>query len=555
LKRLVSILAAIAVVAGGCASVSGTVPVHPDGLKTGGTLTVGMVGDMTYADPALAADASSRYVANQVVEGLVGLAPGTSSTVVPVLASALPTVSADGLAYTFKLRSGIKFHDGSALDASAVKFNYDRWSSFPKKGDLQSAATVFGTVFGGFGEDGNLASVAAPDAQTVVMTLRKPQSNFLITQANVAFGIQSPKAIQDNDGNDPSLSKNTYALGRGGQGKAMVGTGPFMFSEWVPGDHVTLVKNPSYWNQAGAPYLDKLVFKPFDDAVSAGNALQSGAVDMVDLVDPTTLRSMRGSSNVTVLDRGYSCNVTQLAMNEGDTVNGALNSLADVNARMAIASALDRQSYVNDIYSGAAIVADNWAPEGALYYKPEYLPGYDSSEAKGYMAAAQLTGKVTLDLWYPSGTNSLVDYKALATAIAADLGSTGFTVNVKTEAAAQFATDSAAGKMQTWLMSQDCVWDSVDYFLSPFLYVAGAPSPSFSYTDDTMNATMEEALAATQPATVRSAWEQAQDLVRADMPTVPLVNAKLPAASRSYVRGVVSSGSMVEVLNTVWLDK
>jgi peptide/nickel transport system substrate-binding protein len=555
LKRLVSILAAIAVVAGACASVSSTVPAHPEGLKTGGTLTVGMVGDMTYADPSLAADDSSRYIANQVVEGLVGLQPGTSSVVVPVLASALPAVSADGLSYTFKLRSGIKFHDGTTLDASAVKFNYDRWNGFPK-GDLQQAATVFQAVFGGFGEEGNLASVAAPDPQTVVITLRRPQSNFLITQANAAFGIQSPKAIEDNDGNDPSLTKNGYALGQGGRGKAMVGTGPFMFSEWAPGDHVTLIKNPSYWNQAGEPYLDKLVFKPFDDAVSAGNALQSGIVDMVDIVDPTTLQSMRGSNNVTVLDRGYSCNLTQLAMNQGDTINGALNPLADVNARLAVASALDRQSYVNGVYAGAAIVADNWAPEGALYYKPEYLPGYDNNKAKSYMAAAQLTGKVTLDLWYPSDTPALVDYNALATAVAADLGSAGFTVNVKTEDAAKFAADAAAGKMQTWLMSQDCGWDSVDYWVAGnFLYVSGAPAPSFAYTDDTMNATMEEAIGATQLATVKAAWEQVQDLVRADMPTVPLVNAKLPAASRTFVRGVVASGSMVEVLNTVWLDK
>ena len=555
MKRFVSILAALAVVAGGCANVTSTVPAHPSGFQTGGTLTVGVVGDMTYADPALVSDTSSRYVASQVVEGLVGLEPGTNSVVVPVLAAALPTVSADGLTYTFKLRSGIKFQDGTTLDADAVKFNYDRWNSFPSKSDLQKAASAFRAVFGGFGEGGNLASVAAPDAQTVVITLRQPQSDFLITQANVAFGIQSPTAIQAQDGSNPSLAKNTYAQGQGGKGKTMVGTGPFEFDQWVAGDHVTLVKNPSYWDTAAEPYLDGIVFEPFDDAVAAGNALQSGAVDMVNVVDPVTLASIRGSSNVTVLDRGYSCNSTELDINEGDTINGHVNPLSDTNARMAIASAVNKQSYVSTFYSGAAIVADGWAPEGALYYKSEYLPGLDVNRAKNDMAAAGLSGKVSVELWYPTVAASFIDYKAFATAIAADLGTAGFTVSVKTEAPADYAADEAAGNLQIWLSSRDCAWDSVGYFLSPFQYVANAPPTSFDYTNDTLNATMAQATAATAQANVEAAWNQSQDLVAADMPTVPLLNAKLPAAARSYVRGVVASGNMVEILNTVWLAK
>jgi peptide/nickel transport system substrate-binding protein len=95
-KRLVSILAlaaAVSGVAGGCSSSAATLPLHPAGLKTGGTLIVGMVGDLTYADPAVANDITSTYVANQVVQGLVGLEPGTNSVVIPVLASGLPSVS------------------------------------------------------------------------------------------------------------------------------------------------------------------------------------------------------------------------------------------------------------------------------------------------------------------------------------------------------------------------------------------------------------------------------------------------------------------------------
>src|ERR1035437_2252817 len=104
-------LAVLALVAVACGSSSATG--QRAGPKSGGTLTVALDGDMKYADPSFVNDSRSIYVADQVVEGLVGLEPGTISTVIPVLASALPTVSPDGLTITFKLRSRIKLHDGT----------------------------------------------------------------------------------------------------------------------------------------------------------------------------------------------------------------------------------------------------------------------------------------------------------------------------------------------------------------------------------------------------------------------------------------------------------
>src|SRR5450759_2849246 len=96
----------------------------------------------TYRElPSLTSDGNSLYVEAMVAEGLVGLQPGTISTIIPVLASAMPTVSADGKTYTFTLRTGIKFHDGTAFNADAVKFNYDRWKAYAK-GDLQDLSLI-----------------------------------------------------------------------------------------------------------------------------------------------------------------------------------------------------------------------------------------------------------------------------------------------------------------------------------------------------------------------------------------------------------------------------
>jgi len=557
-KRWASMLAVVALAVAACGSSSPTV--LDGGPKKGGTLTVALDGDMRYADPSLVSDSNSFYVANQVVEGLVGLEPGTTSTIVPVLAAALPTVSSDGLTYTFKLRSGIKFQDGTDFNAQAVQYNYARWQNYPS-GDLQKSAVYYSTVFGGFGPSSNIDSVETPDPLTVVFHLDRPQSNFLITQTSVAFGIQSPSAIKANDGNDAKLSKNTYALGTGGLGKAMVGTGPFMLSEWKPGDHIKLVKNPNYWNAAAQPYLDQIVFKPFASPEDELSALQNGSVDLVETLAPNGVKTLRGKSDYTIYDRGAGCNVTMLGMNDFDTPGGTPNALATKGVRFAIASALNKAAYVDGYYAGLASVADDWVPAGSQYYKREYLPGYDITSARGDLAqSGNADPGPTLDLWYPTGAPETVlpDPKGLALSIAADLQDAGFTINVKSEAySPNYLADAAAGKLDLFLYSQSCQWAAADDFLytSFFGYRNAAAAPMFNYTNDAVNALMLQALTDTTAATAQADWYAVQDMVAADMPTVPLLTSKLPAGARNYVMGFVGAGNKTEILDTVWLNK
>jgi peptide/nickel transport system substrate-binding protein len=562
LKRWASVLAVSTLLAVACGRGPGATVQHA-GPREGGILTVALDSDIRYADPALVSDDSSLYVANQVVEGLVGLAPGTITDVVPVLASAMPTVSSDGLTYTFKLRSGIKFHDGTDFNAAAVKFNYDRWNAFPK-GPLQNDAYYFAAAFGGFGASSNLAKVDAPDPSTVVLHLRRAQSDFLISQAVSAFGIQSPTAIQKNDGNNADLTRNPYARGANGQGNAMVGTGPFMFNDWVAGDHIALVKNPNYWNAQSEPFLAQIIFKVFATSAAKLAALQSGSVDLVETLDPAAVETVEtaeagsstavaGASSVVLLDRGNGCDLTQLAMNDS-------NLFSSSGVRLAVASAVNRSSYIGGFYAGEASVADSWLPAGAMYYKREYLPTQNVTGAMGDLAQAGVSGSgLTVDLWYPTGAPALIfpDAQGLAQAVALDLRAVGFTVNLKSEAySPNYLADQAAGKLPLWLQSQSCNWASPDDFLyRSFHYVNGAPSQMFNYKNDALNAVMTGAVSDTTTAKAKADWEKAQDLIRADLPTVPLLDAKLPAASRSYVMGFVAAGNRVEILSTVWLDK
>ena len=282
--------------------------------KDGGTLVYGLPGDMVLADPSLVSDSNSSEVQLNVVEVLVGLKPGTISELQPVLAAEMPTVSSDGLTWTFKLRTGVKFHDGTDFNADAVVYNYERQKNAPKT--LQDAYNYyFGAVFG-FGDKSNLKSITAPDESTVVMTLATPQSNFLLAQTLPQFGIQSPAALKAGDADNPDPSKSAYAQGQGGTGKSMVGTGPFMFKEWVPNDHVTIVKNPNYCDTASAAHLDSVIFKPFKDKTAELNALQAGDIDIAQSLGPNDVKTVQADSSLQVIDRGDSCNLLPLQLNQ-----------------------------------------------------------------------------------------------------------------------------------------------------------------------------------------------------------------------------------------------
>src|SRR5438270_7421094 len=236
-----------------------------------GTLVVALPGDIQRTDSALNDDTNSAYVALQVMQGLVGLKPGTMSEIIPVLSNRWK-ISDNGLTYTFTLRQGIKFHDSTNFDASAVKYNYDRWLKIP-----DSYSKLQYTYFIDVALKPIVDSVTVNSPTEVAIKLKAPNSTFLTTQTLSPFFIASPKALEAGDAGDADFAKNTYA--QGGP-TAMTGTGPFKFKEWVPGDHVTLVKNEDYWDKSNAAKVDAVKFQTnFTDSTATLNALQSGGID------------------------------------------------------------------------------------------------------------------------------------------------------------------------------------------------------------------------------------------------------------------------------------
>ena len=519
--------------------------------KPGGRLVVGLPGDMVLADPTLVSDSNSSAIQLNVVEGLLGVKAGTLGDIEPVLATDLPTKSADGLTYTFKLRTGVKFHDGTDFNADAVVYNYERQKNAPKP--LQDAYNYyFGAVFG-WAENSNLVSVKAVDPATVEFKLKTPQSNFIIAQAPLPqFGIQSPTALKAGDADNPDPSKSKYAQG---QGTGMVGTGPFKFKEWVPTDHTTIAKNADYWNKDRIPYLDEVIFRPFADQAAELNALQAGDIDLAQTIAPSDIGTLKTDSNYQVIDRGESCNIGNLEMNMTH------KPFDNLHIRTAIAYALNKQAYIDTFYAGLAEAADNWMPPASLYYKKLNLPTYDLDKAKAEVAASGLSGDaLTLEFHYPSDVARpyMPDPKGLAEAIASDLEAAGFKITFKTAGwRTGYLADEALGKYPMWLLGWTCDWPGPDNFLQTafFHFQGNKPNPEFAYGPPALKAAFDKGATAPDDAAAQAAWSDAQDILAKDLPTVPLVHSKPPAAAKADVKGFLGAGNLNEPLYPVWLDR
>src|SRR5436305_9693693 len=209
------------------------------------SVVLGMVLEPTGLDPTTApAAAIGEVVHYNVLEGLTKI--NMDGTIVPLLAESW-SIDPDGKLYTFKLRKGVKFHDGEAFDSSDVKFSFER-AKAPNSTN-KSKKAVFD----------NISRIETPDPYTVILVLNQADGNFLFRMGENTAVILDPKSAA-NAGTKP------------------VGTGPFMFDSWAKGSSVTLVKNRNYRNP-GAVKISKATFRFINDPAAQVAALLAGDID------------------------------------------------------------------------------------------------------------------------------------------------------------------------------------------------------------------------------------------------------------------------------------
>jgi peptide/nickel transport system substrate-binding protein len=223
-------------------------------------------------------------------------------------------VSDDGKVYTFHLREGIKFHDGTEFNAEAVKYNLERY---------QEEDSVRST------EVEPIESVEAVDEYTVRVTLSEPFAPFLAVLTDRAGIIASPKAIEENNGR---ISKNP------------VGTGPFKFVERVRGDHITVEKNPDYW-RGGLPKMDKIEYRGIEDENVQYQNLQSGELDLIDSIPFVEFKELQESGDYKVsVEPGLGYQGIWLNVTQPPFDNKAL--------RQAVYRLVDREAIVQAVLRG-----------------------------------------------------------------------------------------------------------------------------------------------------------------------------------------------------------
>src|SRR6478672_4783862 len=235
------------------------------------TLVFASSADPVALDGALISDGESGRVIIQIYEGLVALKPGTT-TVVPSLATKWKA-SPNGKLWTFTLRQGVKFSDGTPMDAAAVCYNFDRWYNFTGSFQNPSATYYWQTVFGGFktydpnsgAPKGSLfASCKTKGTSIVTIALTAPSAAFLGALSLPSFFIGSPTAMQKYGADQGSVDASGVFHPTGTYATAHpTGTGPFMLQSWTRGDKLVLVRNPNYWGKKAI--LSQLIFRPIAD--------------------------------------------------------------------------------------------------------------------------------------------------------------------------------------------------------------------------------------------------------------------------------------------------
>ena len=331
--------------------------------KKGGHVVEGNFSDVRTFNSMLSSDTASNQVIGLMFDGLLN--SKSNGDLIPALASDLPKISSDGMTYTFKLRSGLKWSDGQALTSDDVKFTYSlaqdpayKDVASPRRGDLSKY----------------IKSIDTPDPQTVVFTMTQVFAPFLASHGQYGIlpkhvlGSLDAKAINTADFNTaPSVTN-----------------GAFKFSKWDKGSQVTMVRNDNYW--AGPPYLDQWIYKVLPDSVAVTNQLKTGEID-IGPVDPGQYDNIKGTSSVTLKEFPVAI-FTFYAYNLDPAKPGG-KLFGDKAVRQALLYALDRQSMVNAIFFNHGVVADSVEPPISwAHAKPKTTYNFDKNKAASLLDGA-----------------------------------------------------------------------------------------------------------------------------------------------------------------------
>jgi len=321
----------------------------------GGKMIEGSISDMTNFSTLNSGDTTSTQMITLCFDGLLGISATGDN--IPMLASALPTISADSLTMTFKLRPNLKWSDGQPLTADDVAFSYGLMF-LPETKDFVSRYRA--------DLEGSVQSVTATDPQTVVFKFSKVLANFVDSHCRRGIlpkhilGSVTPKALNTHD----FLTAPTVC------------SGVFKFVRWDKGQQVVLARNDSYW--AGAAHLDQYILKVVTDAVVLAQQLKTGELDtgQPDASQFDNLKTVTTITASSFINPGFVYYLFNL-----DPDKAPSKIFGDKNVRKALHTALDRTAMARAVYFGQAVPADSVLPPTTWAYNAGVTPKYSYSKA------------------------------------------------------------------------------------------------------------------------------------------------------------------------------
>jgi peptide/nickel transport system substrate-binding protein len=446
-----------------------------DTPKRGGSITIARIEDSQSFDKTNVFQNESIWITEQIMEPLF-TAGKDGKTLSPWLATGY-TASKDGKTYTFTLRKGVKFSNGSPMTSADVKFSID---------DARVQAKGWGFL------DTAIKSVSAPTPSTVVFHLKYKWAPFLADISLFANGIIPNKFAGE--------TRTAFY-------KHPIGTGPFMWDKRVIGQSVTLKRNPLYW-QKGKPYLDSVTWTFVTDENTRELQLRGGQIQVDEFPPFNSITKLKSTPGVTM-------NLFPSTRTDYLDLNESYPPLADVHVRRAISYAVDRAAIVKSVLFGYGKPANSFLPPEVPYYS-ETSPGlqYDLTKAKAELAKSKFPKgfKVTLLV----GAGAQVE-SAMGQIIQQSLKGLGIDVTFKQEDTSTEFNDIGKRKYQLgfsyWTMDIADPDELVTWAVDP---KGGAQSFYTGYNDPAVIKLSHQAQRESNPATRGKLYAQLQTLAAND---------------------------------------
>jgi glutathione transport system substrate-binding protein len=453
-------------------------------------------------DPHNTSDTYSGAIERAICQGLLGF--DKNMNIIPLLAESY-TYNANATEFTFKLRKGISFQDGTPFNAKAVKVNIDR---------LMTGKYVRSSLMDPVKE------LKIIDDYTVKFILKQPFGAFLNALAHPGALMLSPAALEkygDEIGSHP------------------VGTGPFIFQEWVSGSYVLIKKNPNYWR--GTVKVDSIKFVPIPENGSRVAMLRAGQAQYIYPMPAELLKLVENDPNIEVIKQ-------ESIIERYLILNTKSKPLSDERVRQAINYALDKKAIINIAWGGAASEADSIFPSALPFFKKQGPWPYDVAKAKELMKAAGYPNGFKVVFLTPNASARLRTTQM----VQQQLQAIGITGEIQSMDVASFYDLLSKNKLET-VGEQPFIafggWSSstgdADWATRPLLSTEAFPPNMSNYgffEDKTVDSLIKAGLTSADPKVRGNAYAQLQDYIWSKAPWGYLFVDTLIAAKSKSIKGI-----------------